>query len=113
MSNGDMIVDVWFNSQEAQKGVLSVNSDSVIITLESGDFISSSNSTNILYSLPKDPRISQFRIRFSPVVATIHPYSAEIGQVIEDIFPPSSCVSHSGYCKRSKIMAYHREFENR
>ncbi|MHA2157335.1 MAG: hypothetical protein ACXABE_00430 [Candidatus Thorarchaeota archaeon] len=90
MSNGDMIVDVWFNSQEAQKGVLSVNSDSVIITLESGDFISSSNSTNILYSLPKDPRISQFRIRFSPVVATIHPYSAEIGQVIEDIFPPSS-----------------------
>lgn len=90
MSNSEMVVNVWINSEEVQKGILRIKYDDVIIVLESGNVISSKSATNISYSIIDDPRIAQYRILLNPVLAISHFYAADIGQVSEDIFPPSS-----------------------
>ncbi|MHA1943484.1 MAG: hypothetical protein ACW96M_03710 [Candidatus Thorarchaeota archaeon] len=90
MSNANRTVNVWINSQEVRKGVLRIREDDLVIIMKSGEVISGKNSTNVLYSVVDDPRLSRFKILFEPILVTKHHYAADIGHVIEDIFPPSS-----------------------
>ncbi|MFW9792815.1 MAG: hypothetical protein ACFFEE_00820 [Candidatus Thorarchaeota archaeon] len=90
MSNNDIVVNVWIDSEEVQRGVLRVNEDDVLIVLKSRKVISGKSSTNIFYSLVDDSMHSRFKIIFNPVLVKTHFYAADIGQVAEDIFPPSS-----------------------
>ncbi|MBY8997853.1 MAG: hypothetical protein KGD60_08975 [Candidatus Thorarchaeota archaeon] len=90
MSTDDLIVNVWNNSQNVDRGVLRIKEDYLLITLESGKVISSEDTANVLYSPIEDPHNTQCRIIFNPILAVTRPYAADIGQAIEDIFPPSS-----------------------
>jgi hypothetical protein len=90
MSDLDWTVNVWLDSLKMQKGTLSINANEVFITLESGEIISSKKYGKALYSVTEDPRYSDLKIRLDPLQISSHLYASGIGQVTEDIFPPSS-----------------------
>lgn len=90
MSNTGLIVDVYTNSQDRERGTLNIKSDGLLIMLNSGKTITSQNSPNALLSLVEYSNGSQFRFRINPTLAVIRPYAADKGQVVEDIFPSST-----------------------
>ena len=69
MSNSDMVVDVWIDSQEEQKGILGIKGNELVISLDSGVVITRSNATNVLYSPVNESSIPQSRIIFNPIPA--------------------------------------------
>jgi hypothetical protein len=90
MSTNDLIVNVWDNSKNLERGFLRLEEDHVLITLESGKIVSSQNSTNVLYSLAEGSDDSQLRIMLSPIQVVTRSYTGNTGQTFEDIFPPST-----------------------
>ncbi|MFW9769460.1 MAG: hypothetical protein ACFFEM_11625 [Candidatus Thorarchaeota archaeon] len=90
MSNIDIVVDTWITSDEVKKGTLNVKNGEVKVVLDSGKVISGKNKPNITYSLLNYSGGPLNRIFLNPILVTELSYSADIGQVAEDIFPPSS-----------------------
>ncbi len=90
MSNTDLIVNVWRNSQDMERGVLTIKADVVSITLESGKILSSQNSSNVLFSLVGDIDSSQFKCYLNPILIVNRPYATDLEQYTEDIFPLST-----------------------
>ncbi len=90
MSETNLIVNVWPSSQDQERGFLQIEDDSVQITLESGGIISSRKPTNVLYSFRDSPHSFLGRIIFNPIIVEKRPYTPDIGQQMEDIFPPST-----------------------
>jgi hypothetical protein len=90
MSNIDIVVDTWITPEDAKRGTLNVKDGEAKIVLESGEVISSKNNSNVTYSLLNVSGGPLNRIFLNPSLVTELSYAADIGQVSEDIFPPSS-----------------------
>jgi len=90
MSNTGIVVDTWVSLDEAKRGTLNVKHGEVKVVLDSGEVISGKNRSNVTYSLPNHSSGPFYRIVLNPILVTELSYDAAIGQVAEDIFPPSS-----------------------
>ncbi|MFW9837451.1 MAG: hypothetical protein ACFFE7_08005 [Candidatus Thorarchaeota archaeon] len=95
-------VRVWTTLEEFEVGVINYARDGVTIELESGAIISDKTSSKATFevsnqiSLAKsgqsvvEPMRSRLEIQLKPILVIRHPYTNLGGQVIEDIFPPST-----------------------
>jgi hypothetical protein len=95
-------VRVWATAEECEIGVIRFGHDEVIIELESGRIVSSKNSGDFSFEIQNtvsldekgrsviEPIKSKLNVLLKPVLIIQHPYSDLGGQVVEDIFPPST-----------------------
>jgi hypothetical protein len=90
MSEIDIVVNTWITSDEVRKGTLNVKDGEVKVVLDSGKIISGKNKPNVTYSLLNYSGGPLNRIFLNPILVTELSYAADLGQVTEDIFPPSS-----------------------
>lgn len=95
-------VKVWTAAEECETGVIRYGLDEVNIELESGRIVSDNNSGDVLFEVQNtisldekgrsvvEPIKSRLKVRLKPVLIIRHPYTDFGGQVVEDIFPPST-----------------------
>jgi hypothetical protein len=93
---------VWKTAEDFEEGSLRYGSSDVTIELKSGEVISSKNSSNVIFevmdqvSLDRESRSvvepiqSKLEILLKPILVILHPYTEVGGQVVEDVFPPST-----------------------
>ncbi|MFW9964155.1 MAG: hypothetical protein ACFFCX_11355 [Candidatus Sifarchaeia archaeon] len=88
-SNG-LAVIVWTTEEEAENGVLRVEEDGLSIRLRTGEIITNPTTVNVFYTPREGSIINENRIIFNPVLIVKRPYLRDVGQLIEDVFPPST-----------------------
>ena len=88
-SNG-LAVIVWTSKEESEIGVLHVRPDEISIRMENGRTISNKTSSNSFYKLVNHPEGTENRIFLDPILFTSRPYARDFGQIVEDVFPPST-----------------------
>lgn len=93
---------VWITPKECEKGVLLFGQDDALVELESGEIIHGNNSDRIFIELQNmisldtvgqsliESTRSKYKVRLKPNVVISQPYTAHGGQLIEDVFPPST-----------------------
>ena len=97
-----LLIRVWTTREMCEIGVLKFGLDEVTIKLESGRVISDRNSGDVQFEPQNMIRLdsngqsvrelstARMRIYLKPVVIAHHPYTNHGGQIVEDIFPPST-----------------------
>lgn len=95
-------VKVWTTTETCEMGGLKFGLNEVNIEFESGRVISDKNSGEILFEPQnmicldsngqsvRELLKSKLIVQLKPVVITRHPYINQGGQIVEDIFPPST-----------------------
>ena len=98
-SSNSLAVVVWITEEEVENGVLRIEDDGISIRLGTGAIISNQTITNAFYKLKDDSISSENRIFFDPILIVKRPYLRDVGQLIEDVFPPST----GGFYGRMKL----------
>ena len=88
---------VWITPEECEKGVLLFDQDDALVELESGQVIHGNNSDRVFIELQNMISLdnveltkSKYKVRLKPNLVISQPYTARVGQFIEDVFPPST-----------------------
>lgn len=95
-------VKVWKSVDECEVGIIRYDTNDVTIELESGEIVSSKMSGNVAFEVMKQisldnesrsvvkPIVSKVEVLLKPIIVIHHPYTASGGQIVEDVFPPST-----------------------
>jgi hypothetical protein len=95
-------VRVWKNAKEFEEGAIRYGSNDITIELKSGKVISSKSTDNVVFEVMNqisldtesrsvvEPIQPRPKILLKPILIIHHPYSKISGQVVEDMFPPST-----------------------
>jgi hypothetical protein len=95
-------VKVWKSVDECEVGIIRYDINNVTIELESGEIVSSKTSGNVFFEVMKQisldnesrsvvkPIVSKVKVLLKPIIVIHHPYTASGGQIVEDVFPPST-----------------------
>lgn len=103
MSISDSLpVKVWLTPEVYEMGHMKFSLDDVIIELESGRHLSGRATKDVFYETNSQmflnekgqsiivPIKSQVKIQLKPIFMVCHPYTNQGGQLVEDVFPPST-----------------------
>ncbi|MFW9834275.1 MAG: hypothetical protein ACFFEK_09795 [Candidatus Thorarchaeota archaeon] len=95
-------VKVWTNADEFDRGIISYTLDGVKIELESGKIVSGEDSEDVSFEIQDQisldeagqsvvrPIKSRLEVLLKPVLIIRHPFTNVGGQIVEDVFPPST-----------------------
>ena len=89
-SSKGLDVMVWTPEGELENGFLKIESNGISAILDSGKILTSKNTTKSLYKLRHESSGTDNRIIFDPILISMRPYAPDVGQIEEDVFPPSS-----------------------
>ncbi len=89
-SSDGLAIEFWISEDECENGILRIEDSGISVRLESGRELSSEKPSNTLYRVVDNSANIVNRIFFDPILFVIRPYAAHIGQVVEDVFPPST-----------------------
>ncbi len=95
-------VKVWMTSEEYEMGFLSYGLQDVFVRLASGRVIAGRSSEGVEVSLQDkvtlnnngrsvvEPIGFEIKVVLKPILMILHPYTNQGGQILEDVFPPST-----------------------
>jgi hypothetical protein len=101
-ASSSLSVKVWTSPEESEMGKIRFEQNEVIIQLESGRVISSKDSGDIYYEMMETVALkdngasaiesigTRVTVLLEPFQIVHHQYTSLGGQVVEDIFPPST-----------------------
>ena len=101
-TSNTLSVKVWKTAEEFEEGAARYGTSDVTIELDSGEIISSKSTGNVIFEVMDqiflnkenrsvvEPIQSKLEILLKPILIIRHPYTEFGGQLVEDVFPPST-----------------------
>ncbi len=101
-ASNSIVAHIWFSSEAYEKAILRFDQDEIMAEVDSGRVLKGQNSDGIFFEISDgfsldnagNTRIekmkARLKIQLKPTIVCKHPYTNVGGQLVEDIFPPST-----------------------